>query len=153
MAMRHTRAWCPSMSMRQKFSRRWTWEYAGGEKTYRMSPPVAANGLVYFSLEQSAADSQDAKKIIYTNTLMALSEHDGSVQWRTPQTLDGALSAPGVSGTRLAMARLERVHTFDAVSGVKLAQRHATADERHPDGDLAADRSHAGWRKRLCRRQ
>ena len=117
-----------------KFSRRWTWEYAGGEKAYRVSPSVAANGLVYFSLEQSAADSQDAKKIIYTNTLMALSEHDSSVQWRTPQTLDGALSAPGVSGTRLAMAGLASVHTFDAVSGVKLA----TATQPQTNGILTA---------------
>lgn len=117
-----------------KFSRRWTWEYAGGEKAYRVSPPVAANGLVYFSLEQSAADSQDAKKIIYTNTLMALSEHDSGEQWRTPQTLDGALSAPGVSGTRLAMAGLASVHTFDAVSGVKLA----TATQPQTNGILTA---------------
>ncbi|MGK5065055.1 outer membrane protein assembly factor BamB family protein [Janthinobacterium sp. LB3P112] len=117
-----------------KFSRRWTWEYAGGEKTYRMSPPVAANGLVYFSLEQSAADSQDAKSIIYTNTLTALSEHDSSEQWRTPQTLDNALSAPGVSGTRLAMAGLASVHTFDAVSGVKLA----TATQPQTNGILTA---------------
>lgn len=117
-----------------KFSRRWTWEYVGGEKTYRMSPPVAANGLVYFSQEQSAADSQDAKKLIYTNTLTALSEHDSSVQWRTPQTLDGALSAPGVSGTRLAMAGLTSVHTFDAVSGVKLA----TATQPQTNGILTA---------------
>ena len=117
-----------------KFSRRWTWEYAGGDKPYRMSPPVAANGLVYFSLEQSAADSQDAKKIIYINTLMALSEHDSGEQWRTPQTLDGALSAPGVSGTRLAMAGLASVHTFDAVSGVKLA----TATQPQTNGILTA---------------
>ena len=65
---------------------------------------------------------------------MALSEHDSSVQWRTPQTLDGALSAPGVSGTRLAMAGLASVHTFDAVSGVKLA----TATQPQTNGILTA---------------
>lgn len=117
-----------------KFSRRWTWEHVGGARPYRMSPLVAANGLVYFSEEQSAVDSQDPKKINYTNTLTALSEHDSSVQWRTLLALDGAVSAPGVSGTRLAMAGLASVHTFDAVSGLKLA----TATQPQTNGILTA---------------
>jgi len=104
-----------------KFSRRWTWEYNGGDKVSRVSPVVAANGLVYFSVEQSVADSPGSAKVTYTNTLIALSESDSTEQWRTPQTLSSGLSAPGVSGTRLAMADTSSVFTFDALSGARLA--------------------------------
>lgn len=117
-----------------KFSRRWTWEHIGGDRPYRISPPVAANGLVYFTEEQSAVDSQDPKKINTTHTLTALSEHDSNAQWRTPLSLDGAMSAPGVSGTRLALAGLASVHTFDAISGIKLA----TAPQPQTNGILTA---------------
>lgn len=104
------------------FTRRWTWEYLPpNERSFRFSAPVTANGLVYFSLEQSEQDGQNKSKLIYTNTLTALSEADSSTQWRTPHLLDMGLSAPGVSGARLAMADLATVYTVDAVSGVKLA--------------------------------
>ncbi|MFM2087667.1 MAG: hypothetical protein RLZZ237_2536 [Pseudomonadota bacterium] len=104
-----------------KFSRRWTWEYNGVDKVSKVSPVVAANGLVYFSVEQSAADSPGSTKISYTNTLIALSESDSAEKWRTPQTLNNGLSAPGLSGTRLAMVDTNSVFTFDAISGARLA--------------------------------
>lgn len=104
-----------------KFSRRWTWEYDSADKVSKVSPVVAANGLVYFSVEQSVADSPGSTKITYTNTLIALSESDSAEQWRTAQTLSSGLSAPGLSGNRLAMAGTSSVFTFDAISGAKLA--------------------------------
>lgn len=104
-----------------KFSRRWTWEYDGGDKIYSVSPVVAANGLVYFAVEQGVADAPWSVNYTYTNTLMALSEQDSTVQWRTVQTSSNGFSAPGVSGQRLVMAEPKNVYTFNAVSGVNLA--------------------------------
>lgn len=103
------------------FSRRWTWQYDSADKFNQVSPVLAANGLVYFSMNQAGVDSQDPKKTIYTNTLTALSELDSTVQWRTSQAPGIFLGAPGVSGTRLAMTDTSKVYTFDAISGAKLA--------------------------------
>src|SRR5450830_1106514 len=104
-----------------KFSRRWTWEYDGGGKTYSVSPVVAANGLVYLAVEQGVADAPWSVNYTYTNTLIALSEQDSTVQWRTVQTSSNGFSAPGVSGQRLVMTEPKTVYTFDAISGANLA--------------------------------
>lgn len=104
-----------------KFSRRWTWEYDGGDKIYSVSQVVAANGLVYLAVEQGVADAPWSVNYTYTNTLMALSEQDSTLQWRTVQTSSNGFSAPGVAGQRLVMAEPKNVYTFDAISGANLA--------------------------------
>jgi len=103
------------------FARRWTWQYDSAGKYNRLSPVVAANGFVYFSMDQASIDSQDPNKTVYTTSLTALSELDSTVQWRTSQAPGVVHGAPGVSGTRLAATDTSKVYTFDAVSGAQLA--------------------------------
>lgn len=104
-----------------KFTRRWSWKGADGISGSRLSPLVTANGLVYFNEEVSVADAGEKFKYIYTYKLSALSETDGAAAWQTELKLPGTLGAPGVSGNRLVMAGISDAHTFDALTGARLA--------------------------------
>lgn len=104
-----------------KFTRRWSWKGADSPSGSRLSPLVTANGLVYFNEEVSVEDAGEKAKYIYTYKLSALSETDGAAAWKTELKLPGMLGAPGVSGNRLVMAGITDAHTFDALSGARLA--------------------------------
>lgn len=104
-----------------KFTRRWSWKGDDGISGSRLSPLVTANGLVYFNEEVSVADAGEKFKYIYTYKLSALSETDGAAAWQTELKLLGTLGAPGVSGNRLVMAGISDAHTFDALTGARLA--------------------------------
>ncbi|HEU4818165.1 PQQ-binding-like beta-propeller repeat protein [Janthinobacterium sp.] len=117
-----------------KFTRRWSWKGADGISGSRLSPLVTANGLVYFNEEVSVADAGEKFKYIYTYKLSALSETDGAAAWQTELKLPGPLGAPGVSGNRLVMAGISDAHTFDALTGARLA----TVNQPNTMGQLIA---------------
>ncbi|MGK5041558.1 PQQ-binding-like beta-propeller repeat protein [Janthinobacterium sp. GB1R12] len=117
-----------------KFTRRWSWKGADGISGSRLSPLVTANGLVYFNEEVSVADAGEKFKYIYTYKLSALSETDGVAAWQTELKLPGPLGAPGVSGNRLVMAGISDAHTFDALTGARLA----TVNQPNTMGQLIA---------------
>lgn len=117
-----------------KFTRRWSWKGADGISGSRLSPLVTANGLVYFNEEVSVADAGEKFKYIYTYKLSALSETDGAAAWQTELKLPGTLGAPGVSGNRLVMAGISDAHTFDALTGARLA----TVNQPNTMGQLIA---------------
>lgn len=105
-----------------RFTRRWSWQHTAQEVGEHMSPVVAANGLVYFSLGKSVEDKDNKNHYLGINTLTALSEQDASVRWTLPQTMTGGLGTPAVSGNRLVLTDGKYLHAFDADNGVKLAQ-------------------------------
>jgi len=117
-----------------KFTRRWSWKGADGISGSRLSPLVTANGFVYFNEEVSVADAGEKFKYIYTYKLSALSETDGAAAWQTELKLPGTLGAPGVSGNRLVMAGISDAHTFDALTGARLA----TVNQPNTMGQLIA---------------
>lgn len=117
----HT-AYVPASPDASRFSRRWSWKNTAQEVGVHMSPVVAANGLVYFSLGKTVEDKDNKNHYLYSNTLTALSEQDASVRWTLAQTLPGSLGAPAVAGKRLVMTDGKNVHTVDSVNGVKLAE-------------------------------
>lgn len=117
-----------------KFTRRWSWKGADGISGSRLSPLVTANGLVYFNEEVSVADAGEKFKYIYTYKLSALSETDGAAAWQTELKLPGTLGAPGVSGNRLVMAGISDAHTFDALTGARMA----TVNQPNTMGQLIA---------------
>ena len=117
-----------------KFTRRWSWKGADGISGSRLSPLVTANGLVYFNEEVSVVDAGEKFKYIYTYKLSALSETDGAALWQTELKLPGTLGAPGVSGNRLVMAGISDAHTFDALTGARLA----TVNQPNTMGQLIA---------------
>lgn len=104
-----------------KFTRRWSWKNAVNTYGTTLSPLVTANGLVYFNEQLSVDDTGEKFKYSYGYRLSALSEADGAAAWQTPLKLDDTVGAPGVAGNRLVMAGISDAHTFDALSGARLA--------------------------------
>ena len=105
-----------------KFTRRWSRKNTGSTAANTsISPLVTANGYVYFNEEMAIDDAGERFKYIYTYRLSALSETDGAPAWQTELKPDYVLGAPGVAGNRLVMAGVNDAHTFDALSGARLA--------------------------------
>lgn len=105
-----------------RFTRRWTWQDGAATLYTRASAVVAANGLVYLSLEDAVDDPADGtSKFISVNRLTALSEHDSSIAWTSEQRHPSGLGAPGVSGKRIVMMDTQTAYGYDAISGARLA--------------------------------
>jgi outer membrane protein assembly factor BamB len=125
----HTGAVAASLDV-GKFTPRWTQTYSS---SMTLDGLAAANGQVY--LRQSETVTADGKTT-YRSALLALSEHDGTQQWRYEGVDESVLSAPGVQGRLLvSVDNLDKLLSFDAVTGQK---QHESA---LPNNGIAAFRS------------